>query len=197
MRTARSRGEFALVVLLGVVAAGLAVMATTGGRSWGEAVVTAEGMPPRTFVTSSREVAPYAGAAALVALAGMGAVLATSGRWRRAVGALVLLCGLTVLVGVASAGGGIESALRDEIELTAAAADPAAVDDALTDVGGQAWRWLAAAGGAGVVLVGGVVAVRGSRWPAMGQRYEAPTVARPRDETDVWRSQDAGDDPTA
>ena len=197
MRTARSRGEYAAVVLVGIVAAGLAVMATTGGRSWGEAAVSAEGMPPRLFVTSAREVAPWVGAAALVALAGMGAVLATAGRWRQVVGTLVLLCGLTIVGGALSAGDGVESALREEIELTAAAADPGAVDDALGDVEGQTWRWLAAVGGVGVVIAGGLVVARGSQWPAMGRRYEAPAATRSRDGTDLWRAQDAGDDPTA
>ena len=197
MTTGRSRGEYALALLLGVAAAGLAVLATTGGRSWGEAVVLAEGMPPRSFVTSSREVAPWAGAAALVALAGMGAVLATAGRWRRAVGALVLACGLVVLLGAVTAGRGTDAALRDEIELTSAAADPAAVDAALDDIDGQTWRWLAAVGGAGIALAGVLVVARGSRWPAMGRRYETPAAPRPRDETDLWRAQDAGDDPTA
>ncbi len=75
---------------------------------------------------------------------------------------------------------------------------PAAVDQALGDLSGGGWRWLALAGGVGVAGAGVATVVRGPRWPAMGRRYEAPAVARrPQDETDLWRAQDRGDDPTA
>jgi hypothetical protein len=66
------------------------------------------------------------------------------------------------------------------------------------DVSGRGWRWVAVAAGLGVTGVGIMTIRRGPRWPAMGRRYEAPAVAgRPRDETDLWRAQDRGDDPTA
>ena len=62
--------------------------------------------------------------------------------------------------------------------------------------------------GAGLLLlaVGVAAALRGPRWPGLGRRYErpAPPVPRPNrraagpdvDDTDLWRAQDRGDDPT-
>ncbi len=196
MSTGRTR-EYALAVLLGAASAGLAVTATTGGRSWGTAVVTAAQTAPVTFVVAARTVTPWAVAAALVGLAGIGAVIATAGRWRQAVGLLVAGCGLVVLVTAGLAGGAVQSALRDEAEGSVAAADPDAIDRAVAHPDAEAWRWLAAAGGAGLTVAGGLVLARGAGWPAMGRRYEAPAATRPRDQTDLWRAQDEGEDPTA
>lgn len=187
--------EYGAVLLLGLASAGLAVWATTGGRSWGTATVAVEGLPPRDFVVAARTAAPWVGAAALVALAGTGAVLATAGRWRRAVGVLVAACGLAVLLGAGLAGGAVEDALRDEISGTASGTDATAVEVALADLHDRAWRWVAAAGGAGVLLAGTLTAARGGRWPTMGRRYEQPAAER-RTDDDPWRSLDHGRDPT-
>lgn len=192
--TARGR-ELATVLLLGLAAAGLAVWATTGGRSWGTATVRAEGLPPRELVVTARTAVPWVVAAALVALAGTGAVLATAGRWRRVVGVLVAACGLLVLGGALLGGSAVEDALRDEAAATASGSDSAAVDAAVEDVGGRAWRWAAAVGGTGILVAGALTAVRGPGWPGMGRRYQQP--ARRSDDDDPWRALDHGHDPTA
>jgi len=197
-RRQRAGREYAAVLLLGLVSAGFAVMATTGGRSWATATVSADGLPPRVFVASARSVAPWTTAAALVALAGLGAVLATAGRWRRVVGTIVAAAGLVVVAGAVLSGSAVDSVLRDDIAATTSGADAAAVDSALDDLSGGGWRWLALAGGVGIAGAGVATVLRGPGWPVMGRRYEAPTAARrPQDETDLWRAQDRGDDPTA
>jgi hypothetical protein len=186
------------VLLVGVVCAGLAVLAATGDRSWGTATVRADGLPARTFVATAREAAPWVSAASLVALAGLGAVLATAGRWRRFVGAVVAGAGLVVVAGAVLGGGAVEATLRDELVASAASADSAAAEQAIDDLSGTGWRWLAGVGGVGVTAAGTATVLRGSRWPAMGRRFEAPAVARhPSDDTDLWRALDRGHDPTS
>ena len=189
--------EYVTVLLVGAVSAGLAVLAATGDRSWGTATVSADGLPARTVVATAREAAPWVSAASLVALAGLGAVLATAGRWRRLVGGVVAGAGLVVLGGAVLGGGAVEDTLRAELVASAAATDPTAVERGLSDLSGTGWRWLAGGGGAGATAAGIATVLRGSRWPAMGRRYEPPAVARqPRDDTDLWRALDDGDDPT-
>ena len=185
------------MLLVGAVSAGLAVLAATGDRSWGTATAGADGLPARTFVATAREAAPWVSAASLVALAGLGAVLATAGRWRRLVGGVVAAAGLVVVAGAVLGGGAVEGTLRDEMVASAAASDSAAAERARNDLSGTGWRWLAGLGGVGVAAAGAATVLRGSRWPSMGRRYEAPAVARhPQDDTDLWRALDRGDDPT-
>ena len=190
--------EYAAVLMLGVVSAGLAVTATTGGRPWGEATVESTGMPPRTFVVDGPAAAAGTGALALVALAGLGAVLATVGPWRRAVGVLVAVAGAGVLAQALLAGAGIDADVREDAADTSASADQRAVDEAIEQGDTGAWRWAAAAGGAGTAGAGVLTVLHAGRWPTIGRRYEAPvtTAGASRDETDLWRSLDRGDDPT-
>jgi len=105
--------EYTTVLLVGVASAALAVLASTGDRQWGTATVDAEGLPARMVASTARAAAPEVGAAALVALAGLGAVLATAGRWRQLIGCVVVTAGLVVAAGSLLAGPAVESTLRD------------------------------------------------------------------------------------
>src|SRR5699024_6916911 len=57
-----------------------------------------------------------------------------------------------------------------------------------------------AAVGAGLLVMSGLVAaVRATAWPGMGTRYDRVTTPRPHQAetpSDLWKSLDAGDDPT-
>ena len=56
------------------------------------------------------------------------------------------------------------------------------------------------AGGSALALGGGLVAVRGRRWAALGASYEAPGApvpSAPATDKQVWDALDRGDDPTA
>uniref|UniRef100_UPI00278BD8CA Trp biosynthesis-associated membrane protein n=1 Tax=Nocardiopsis sp. CC223A TaxID=3044051 RepID=UPI00278BD8CA len=58
---------------------------------------------------------------------------------------------------------------------------------------------MAAAGAALIVLVGVLASVRAPAWPGMGNRYDrdaAPRANPTGTPADLWRSLDAGDDPT-
>ncbi|GAA1900015.1 Trp biosynthesis-associated membrane protein [Asanoa iriomotensis] len=158
------RRPLTLAVLLCAVGAGLAFVGA--GRVW-EHGLTHGVAAPSSFDQTGSDLVPGLTALALVALAGAGALLATRGWARRAVGALVLLVGLG---------------------LVALAFDR--VFDAST-----AWPALTAVGGVLVVVGGLAAALAGHRWPGMGARYErSPKAAGGT--TDAWNALDRGEDPT-
>ena len=147
----------------------------TGVGGSGTATATVEGA-----------AAPVTRALGVAALAGVIAIVATRGRGRTAVGAAL------VLVGVAAIAAG-----------TGAGANPIPLAGPAIDLpAGAVWRstpwpWVAAAGGASVVLAGVLVAARGSRWVSMSTKYESPTGTRPgTSDAGQWEALSRGDDPT-
>jgi hypothetical protein len=76
---------------------------------------------------------------------------------------------------------------------------PAYIGGTNPSVDGAAWPWIAASAFAFAAVLGAVVAVRGRTWPRMSARYERERSlpAEPADESDLWRAQDQGHDPTA
>jgi hypothetical protein len=175
-----ARRGLAVSVLTAVAGGGLGFFAT--GRVWAVHTVTRPApLAPQTVHTTGRELASWAAAAALVGLAGGLALLATRGRPRMVVAALLALAG----VGVA-AGGVRGLVVRSGSETT------------------LLWPLICVVAG-GLVLAAGVVALaRGRRWSAMGSRYDAPS-SRPPAATAagpdappaaLWDALDNGDDPT-
>lgn len=146
---------------------------------------------------SGAQVSPALSGVALLALAGVAAVVATGGLLRRAVGLLLALAGAAV--GVVAARGLL--------------ADPFATDGALPalppGMSAEALRyqltettpapWLAVAGALVLVAAGLHVAVRERGLARLGARYAAPG-RRPREvdpDRAAWQDLDAGRDPTA
>ncbi len=130
---------------------------------------------------------------ALLALAAIGGLLATSGWGRRAVGVIVGVAGLWAL---------LQAVLR--LAAPAPAPLPAPARQAGRALGVQVtlvWPLLAALGGLLLLAAGALVAARGSLMPRLGARYDAPTGrarARPLDdERSLWDALDAGEDPTS
>jgi hypothetical protein len=117
------------------------------------------------------QAAPWLGGVALLALAGIGGVVATGGVPRRLVGALLGLAGVGVL----------GFALR-----------------AMLGTGVTAAPLLAVAGAAMLLAVGVLVLVRERRLPRLGARYAAPGERRAERDPDraAWQELDAGRDPT-
>lgn len=177
------RREMALVLGLAVVAAAVLVLAA--GRTWTVVVWTPPGLPRTDQAMAGRVLAPGAFAFGLAGLAGCVGVLATRGWARRAVGAVVALCGVGAAVSSALASGAA-AATR---ELPAAVARPADVAVQVT-----AWPWIALAAAVLLALAGAYAAARCARWPGMGARYDAPKQREA--EPDMWRALDRGDDPT-
>jgi hypothetical protein len=157
-----------------VLGAGLALLATS--RTWAvETEVRPAPLPPLRAARTGADLLPWLPALAFVALAGAGALLATRGLARAAVGVLLILSG----VGLA---GGATTRLAE-------GASPV-------------WSLAATLGGVLVGAAGTLTLVHGRTWPAMAARYErpAPTPSgsskRPVSKADLWDALDRGDDPT-
>jgi uncharacterized membrane protein (TIGR02234 family) len=180
---------FAPTVLLGLVGAGLAAVAST--RAWAAVRGDAAGLQVEASVTGA-DSRPLVAALSLVALASWGAVLVLRGRGRRVVAGLGLLASAGVVIATLT---GISAVRADAV--AAAVAQGARSGSATTML--TAWLPLTVLGGA-VALASLAVAVRQApRWPAMGSRYDAPATRgqAPEAEEDMWRALDAGRDPTS
>jgi uncharacterized membrane protein (TIGR02234 family) len=181
-----SRRSYPLTLLACLAGAGLAVYAAT--RTWSLEVVPRPGLSDLRTARTGADVQPWLVGLALVALAGTGALLATHGRVRRGLGALLALAGAGVVIGAITGRAGLDSGSA-----------------------GLLWPVVCVAGGA-VIIAGGVTAARlGHRWPRMSARYdrrpsppppETPRAATARpaaadaDHRATWDALDRGDDPT-
>jgi LPXTG-motif cell wall-anchored protein len=177
-----ARRALAIAVASCALGAALALLAAT--RTW-TVEVTQRLAPPAVIHTprTGSALEPWLTALALVALAGAGALLATKGRSRNLVGAILVLTGLGVLAG------GVDG-LATVAHVTVA------------------WPVVAIVGAVFIGYGGGLAAVRGRFWPAMGSRYERPRAPRSPAEdqpqfigpsaSDVamWDALDRGEDPT-
>jgi hypothetical protein len=178
-------------VVLGLLAsAAVALFAVT--RVWASTTVRTPGLPIDQVAVSGVDAAPIlAGLAVLVLAAALG-VVAAGGWLRQLVGLLVAaVAGFAAVRALTLNPGG--PALRRSLKDS-----PAYIGGAYPPVHEAAWPWLAALAFVIAGALGMVVVVRGRAWPRMSARYEreAPSVAEPADEADLWRAQDEGQDPT-
>jgi uncharacterized membrane protein (TIGR02234 family) len=188
-------------LLLGLAGAGLALWAAT--RTWSLLVIDRPGLPALRTATTGAEDFPLLIGLALVALAGVGALLATRGLVRRVLGGLLAAVGAGLAVQAITGRAGL--------------------DVGRAGAGATIWPVVCVVGGA-MIVVGGLAAARqGHRWPTMGSRYERRNVPSapsgpgdapgpqataspddqsrsalaPADNRAVWDALDRGDDPTA
>jgi uncharacterized membrane protein (TIGR02234 family) len=199
-----SRSGYATTVLVGLAASGACAIAVS--RPWEKATATVAGLPPIEGSVDGADVAPVAAALAVVCLAGFGAVLATGGWVRRALGAVIALCALTVLV-IAVVSPSSTDLLEDALAAKGWAGG--GYDRSVT-----AWRVIAVVAAALAAVCGAVIARFGGRWATMGSRYDSPAESvaaktsrsdqgadegpdrAPLSEAAMWRTLDDGDDPT-
>jgi len=154
-----SRAGRELAAACALTLAGALVVLLAGGQRW----VPAHLADP----TTGSRLAPAAHALALVALAGVVALLAAR-RWGRiVVGAALVVTGVVI----------------------------ASVAVPRLGTAGVLWPALTRLGGLLVLAAGALTVFRGRTWPALGARYDAP-AARPTD-ADAWAALDRGEDPTA
>jgi uncharacterized membrane protein (TIGR02234 family) len=211
-----TRREFALVLLLGAVGAGLVLLATR--QAWAQAVFVApRPLPTQEISVTGQELVPLASALALAALACLAAVIATRSVARRAVGVLLAVLG-------AGAGAAVATGVRASAVLAAARANASngAVGGSTTSgsspgnaahpiviagssghavMAGAPWRAVAIAGAVAIILAGLATAGRGPRWPVMSARFERPGQqgAQPQKRSDaatMWESLSRDIDPT-
>jgi hypothetical protein len=166
------RGGIAATIVAGLVAAGLALFAAT--RTWlVEPGLRPAPLPPLPVARTGGALVPALTASAVVGLAAVLALLATRGRARLAVAAVVVAAGAGITA----------SALYGFF--------------AYAEV--NAWPIAAAAGGLGLLAVGVHALRRSPGWPAMGTRYERAAATdddEPRDAAGLWDAIDRGQDPT-
>lgn len=203
----RLQAEFGAALLLDVVGAGLVLL--IAARTW-QTIVTPRPRPltDDVLAVSGRTLDSAPTALALVALAGVVAVLATRGLVRSVVGALVGLAGVGLVWRSLTAGSAVGAARAREL---VAGKHSSVVVDANVVPQVQvhtSWAALSAVCGVLVIISGALIVVRGRRWAGMSARYEAPAAtdefagevdvesARTRASASLWRALDRGDDPT-
>jgi uncharacterized membrane protein (TIGR02234 family) len=171
------------------------LLSTRRGWSAGTVAVAGGDFP---LSAKGSEVTGVPAALAIVGLAALVAVFAVRRAGRLLVAALLALSGAGT-VAAALLGAGDSSALDEKA--AQASGDASATATALTHT---AWPYVAALGGA-LILLAGLLALRyGRLWPAMSGRYERDGTPRPRREKpvdpdrpeDLWKALDRGEDPT-
>lgn len=174
----------------------MALLATR--QRWSEGTTTvAGGAFPLTAKGS--DVTGVPAALAIVGLAALVAVFAVRKSGRLLVSALLALSGAGT---VAAALLGISDSSALDEQAAQAAGDTSATVHALSHT---AWPYIAAVGGA-LLLVAGLLALRyGRQWPAMSGRYERGGAPKPRRRAapvdpdrpeEIWKALDRGEDPT-
>ena len=185
VRSAATLRTAALAGLL--VGAGLALVAAA--QPWWRAI----GHGVSVSFSGTQASAGLGQALALVALAGMLLALVVSVRGRRILGALLTLAGGGMLVLGVSRPRPAADAVRNQVREVSLADQFA--------LAGTGWPWVYAFAGAVVLGAGLVMLATARRWPARAARFQRPGEELQGDRggddpATVWRSMDAGHDPT-
>jgi uncharacterized membrane protein (TIGR02234 family) len=187
-----AKREYSLVLLVGAV--GAVVILLAARQQWAQAVFTQpRPLPAQVVSVSGNDLTPVATALAVAALAGLVAVLATRGTLRRIAGVLLALfgagTGAAVMSSVSAAT--VLSVAASKVASPAAAAESGAAGSTtggnsgnggvvLSVTGGHAvmtgtsWHVLVLFGALLVFAVGLATVLRGTDWPVMSSRYDAP-----------------------
>lgn len=179
-----------LWVVLALLVLASAVLWGSSRLIWFGAVQARPGGGSTVRVEDGAQHVPALLALAVLALAGIAGVLATSGLLRRGVGVLLALAGVgAAVLAVAGSGG------RGPTQLPQDKADE--LRRAVEQV--PFARGLAGLAGLLLVVAGALLVLRGDRMPRLGARYRAPSAARQiaDPERRLWHALDAGEDPTA
>lgn len=192
----RRYAEFGVALLLDLVGAAGALLVAT--RGW-QTVRTPGAFRADVLDVSGRTVDSSPTALALVALAGVVAVLATRGTVRRAVGAVLALAGAGLIWRSAVSAGAMSAA--DARDIVASKHKTVPVDDVVPHVTVHAaWPVLSLVAGVLIAAAGVLIAARGHRWQAMSRKYEAqpaPSEDPAKAATSMWSALDRGEDPTS
>ncbi|MBP2049005.1 putative membrane protein (TIGR02234 family) [Streptomyces griseochromogenes] len=189
------RRSLAVALLCGALGAAVTLLATRQRWADGTATVAGGALP---LTAKGSDVTGVPAALAIVGLAALVAVFAVRRAGRLVVAGLLALSGAGIVV--AALAGARDGSALDE-KAAQATGDTSATVTALTHTG---WPYVAAAGGA-LILLAGLLALRyGRLWPAMSGRYERGAdrprrKARPVDPErpeEIWKALDRGEDPT-
>lgn len=186
------------VATLVAQAIGAAALLLLASRDW----QTVRTVRPRPFgddvlSVSGRTVDGAVTALALVALAGVVAVIATTGIARRIIGGLVAVAGLLAVWRVIGAMPAV-SAGRAATLVRAAHPQVAGTPHVTVQ---PVWGVLSLVAAVLVAGAGVAIAFYGARWRGLSARYERrpvdPEQARARAEASLWTALESGEDPTA
>ncbi|MER6430573.1 TIGR02234 family membrane protein [Streptomyces sp900105245] len=189
------RRSLAAALLFGALGAAVTLLATRQRGGEGTATVAGGAFP---LTVKGSDVTGVPAALAIVGLAALVAVFAVRRAGRLLVSALLALSGAGIVA--AALVSASDTSVLDE-KAAQASGDTSATVAALSHTG---WPYVAAVGGA-LILLAGLLALRfGSRWPAMSGRYERGgdrprRTARPVDPErpeEIWKALDRGEDPT-
>jgi uncharacterized membrane protein (TIGR02234 family) len=188
---------FAVALLLDAIGAGAALLIST--RTW-QTVTTARPAPLHDDVLglSGRAVDAAPTALALVAFAGVVAVLATRGVVRRVVGGVLTVTGVLLVWRAGTSWHAVSTArARTLVSDRHATVDVSrAVPHVVTH---PLWPALTIGCGLLVAACGALVAWRGHTWSVLSPRYESE-AQRAADPTKaaatLWTALDRGEDPT-
>lgn len=190
-------GPYAAALLFDLLGSAGALLIAT--RTW-QTVTTPRPAPLHDDVlpVSGRTLDAAPTAIALVALAGVVAVLATRGVVRRVVGGVLALAGGALLWRAIASAGALSS--RRARELVSEQHRTVDVSGAVPHVQTHAiWPVLTFVCGVLVLASGALIAWRGHRWRAMSSRYEAlpaQVADSSKAAATLWTALDHGDDPT-
>jgi uncharacterized membrane protein (TIGR02234 family) len=192
----RDRVAYAAALVLDLLGGGIALLVST--RGW-QTVLTHRPPPlgDTVLTVSGRTIDSASTALAVVALAGVVAVLATRGVARRVIGMVLAVAGVAMIWRSLAA--------TTELSTRRAQALVAARHPGIPLISGThvtvhpVWPILSAISGALVVAGGAALAVRGHRWANMSAKYEAPDASRDaaRSDATLWAALERGEDPTA
>lgn len=180
-----------------VVAAGAALLLVAAGRTWASGLLAAPGQAASVPVAvTGADLTGVLSGIGWAGLAGIAGLYAARGWARRLIGVIIAGGGLLALVTVwgVRRPEGLIAAIGERA--TGAAGTGQVVGDPDLHTAGPV---MAIAGAALLIVSGLVAAVRATVWPGMGTRYDRVTVPRPQQAetpSDLWKSLDAGDDPT-
>lgn len=191
----RIRREYGLTML--ATAAGAGLLLAASGQEWASGLLEVPGpvASAPVEVTGSDLTGVFGGVgwAALAAIVGL---YAARGRARRLIGMLIAVGGALALQAVwdSTRPDALVSAVSEH------ATDATGAGQATADPQLLAFGPVVAVAGAVLLLLTGIAAViRAPVWPGMGTRYDrvaAPPPHRVETPSDMWKSLDAGDDPT-
>ena len=170
------------------------------GRVWVTATVGEAGLPSLSVELTGRDLQPESTATALVALAGIAALVATRRAGRLVTGVVLLVLGLVSVVRAVQFAVADASSTAPTGTVGRLVAERTGVGSAGLAVTHSAWWVVALLAALLVALAGVVVVVRSRDWPVLGGRYErsdgTDQVRDDRRPVSAWDQLDRGLDPT-
>jgi uncharacterized membrane protein (TIGR02234 family) len=193
----KARAQFGLALVVLAVGSGAALLISS--RTWQTVRTPKDSGRIDVLNVSGRAIDTAPLAFALVALAGVVAVLATQGWVRRGIGALVAVAGALLALRSATAISAVSIASARSLvreKHSSVTYSSSVIPQVSTH---PIWGALSIGCACLVMAAGAMIALRGGRWAAMSARYESPSAAQEQTVTEasLWSALDRGEDPTS